>query len=404
MKNGVDTSTLSVRELQALKRAKYPYVSKPAEVRLRQASKRREKLSPEERAAEDREQAERTRQALPKQRPKPNAPPAIKPVPLGEFLKMNIQQRRWVLEGLIRERSTGMIYSWRGVGKTRFAQSMGLAIATGGAFLKWDAKGSQRGVLLVDGELTAPELQERLQSITQGEPPDNFKVLASDLHELGLPNLATPQGQKVIEAALDGVEVLILDNLSTLFRSGVENEAESWLPVQQWLLKLRRQGKTVIVIHHAGKGGEQRGTSRREDVLDLVLNLKRPDDYDPEEGACFEVRFEKARSLSGPDQLTFKAQLMADARGVPTWTWEPVEQSRKSEIAELHSEGKSVRQIAKELGLSKSAVQRAVANCPGVPPPKVVGQRDTPPKSGTPRGTAAGQPGANAYAATKNGE
>jgi len=37
--------------------------------------------------------------------------------------------------------------------------------------------------------------------------------------------------------------------------------------VQGWLLVLRRRGISVMVIHHAGKSGLQRGTSRREDVL-----------------------------------------------------------------------------------------------------------------------------------------
>ena len=37
--------------------------------------------------------------------------------------------------------------------------------------------------------------------------------------------------------------------------------------MQNWLLKLRRQGKSVLLIHHAGTNGRQRGTSRREDAL-----------------------------------------------------------------------------------------------------------------------------------------
>jgi RecA-family ATPase len=177
-----------------------------------------------------------------------------------------------------RKRSS-MIYAWRGVGKTMFALWLAYAIATGGKFLKWSARGKPRGVLYVDGELTAVELQERLKKIAGQSASRNFHVLASDLYEFGLPDLTTPHGHAAIEGSLDGLDVLVLDNISTLFRTGVENEAESWLPVQQWLLRLRRKGKTVILIHHAGKGKEQRGTSRREDVLDLVLNLRRPDDY-----------------------------------------------------------------------------------------------------------------------------
>jgi hypothetical protein len=42
------------------------------------------------------------------------------------------------------------------------------------------------------------------------------------------------------------------------------------------------QRKTVFLIHDSGKNNEKRGTSKREDVLDAVLNLRRPEDYDPE--------------------------------------------------------------------------------------------------------------------------
>ena len=65
----------------------------------------------------------------------------------------------------------------------------------------------------------------------------------------------------------------MVDSLSTLCRSGVENESESWLPVQEWALRLRRNGVSVLFVHHAGKSGKQRGTSRREDVLDTIFHV-----------------------------------------------------------------------------------------------------------------------------------
>jgi putative DNA primase/helicase len=45
---------------------------------------------------------------------------------------------------------------------------------------------------------------------------------------------------------------------------GRENEAESWSPVADWVLHLRRRGIAVILIHHGGKNGQQRGTSKRK--------------------------------------------------------------------------------------------------------------------------------------------
>ena len=98
-----------------------------------------------------------------------------------------------------------------------------------------------------------------------------------------------------------GVELAVIDNLSTLCRSGIENEAESWLPIQEWLLGLRRRGMSAMIVHHAGKRGLQRGTSRREDVLDTTIAMRRPKDYEPSEGCRFEVHFEKSRGFTGDD-------------------------------------------------------------------------------------------------------
>ena len=163
-----------------------------------------------------------------------------------------------------------------------------------------------------------------------------------------------------MDAVLGDAEVIIFDNVSTLFRTGQENESESWVPVQNWLLKLRREGRSVVIIHHSNKAKAQRGTSKREDVLDVVLNLREPSDYEPSEGARFEVHFEKARGLSGTEAVSpFEAKLeMRD--GAVVWTTRDIEDARLADIQELKAEGRSVRDIAKELGLSKSAVQRAL--------------------------------------------
>ena len=70
----------------------------------------------------------------------------------------------------------------------------------------------------------------------------------------------------MIEPFLKDVDMVVLDNIATLCRTGKENESQSWQTMQAWLLELRRRGMTVLLIHHAGKSGDQRGTSAREDI------------------------------------------------------------------------------------------------------------------------------------------
>lgn len=132
-------------------------------------------------------------------------------------------------------------------------------------------------------------------------------------------NLASRKCQKLIGAHLDGVDLLVLDNLSTLVNGGPENDAESSIAMQEWPLDLRRRGITVLIVHHAGRAGNARGTSKREDVLDTVIQLKSPPDYDVSDGARFEVHLTKARGVFGADALPFEAKLQLDDEGRAEW-------------------------------------------------------------------------------------
>jgi putative DNA primase/helicase len=279
---------------------------------------------------------------------------------IGAFLSIQFPPRQYVLNPVLPCRGLSMIYAYRGIGKTFLGLSIGYAVASGGEVMKWSAPRPRR-VLLLDGEMPSETLQRRLAAIARGSAtapsPDHFRILAADGQELGLPDLSSPKGQEALDPFLQGVDLLILDNLSTLCRSGKENEGESWIPVQEWLLRLRRQGVAVLLIHHAGKGGNQRGTSKREDVLDTVIALRRPPDYEPDQGARFEVHFEKARGMSGDDALPLDARLILDDDTVK-WSWQPLVDAKASAVEAMLQDGVPLRDIAEETGMSKSAVHR----------------------------------------------
>jgi putative DNA primase/helicase len=130
--------------------------------------------------------------------------------------------------------------------------------------------------------------------------------------------------------------------------------------MQSWLLDLRRQNVTVLLVHHDGKGGTQRGTSRREDVLSQVVQLKRPTDYRASEGARFEVHLTKSRGVLGEDAEPFEAWLRSGLDGQPQWTLRLIEDAVASAAKVLADEGLSQRDIAKELGTSLTSVNRAL--------------------------------------------
>jgi putative DNA primase/helicase len=239
------------------------------------------------------------------------------------------------------------------------ALGVAYAVASGGSFMKWQAPGPRK-VIIIDGEMPAVTLQERLARIAgdnAAEPPDasHLRILASDLSQDGLPDLSNPEEQARYAEAVRDAALIVVDNLSTLCRSGRENESESWAHVQAWALQQRREGRSVLFVHHAGKGGQQRGTSRREDVLDTVVNLKRPEDYSPAQGARFEVHFEKSRGFTGQDAEPFEATLTEAG-----WAMRNIENALEDRIAVLDAEGLNQRDIATEIGKSPATVNRVL--------------------------------------------
>ena len=282
-------------------------------------------------------------------------------VSIADLLKLDIRPREMVLHPFLPTQGLAMLYSKRGVGKTFLSLGIAVAVASGTRFLRWSAPNSRR-VLYVDGEMPCAALRQRVSDIIAGtdigDPLDNLKIITPDLQERGLPDLATATGQEQIENHLEGVSLLVLDNLSSLVRGVKENEGEGWLPVQDWALDLRRRGISVLFVHHAGKAGAQRGTSRREDLLDSVITLKQPGDYVPTEGLRCEVHYEKTRGFYGEDAKPFEVKLLAGGSGEAIWTVADSEASAKSRARDLLAEGLSVRDVAEETGMSKSAVQR----------------------------------------------
>jgi putative DNA primase/helicase len=274
-----------------------------------------------------------------------------------ELVTLALPARELLLEPIIPARGLAMLYGPRGLGKTHVALGIACAAASGARFLKWSAA-TPRRVLYVDGEMPAADMQARLRAI--GLAPPTLSFLLADMQDLGMPDLGTPEGQDVLERAWGETppELLVIDNLSSLVNSARDNDADGWSIMQAWLLRLRRKGISVLLVHHAGKGGQQRGTSRREDVLDMVIALRRPSDYEPKDGARFEVHLEKARGLFGPQTDPFEARLAPDAQGTPAWSWQALRDTEFARAVALFTDGISASDAAEELGVSRATAYR----------------------------------------------
>lgn len=289
-----------------------------------------------------------------------NLPP-LKAISMEEFLLSTLPERDYLLHPVIPEQGIVMLVAKRGIGKTFTALHMSLSVAGGLSLFNWHAPKARR-VLYVDGEMPAISMQERLAALATGmaAPPhamQNFSIITPDIQSRPMPDLATTYGQQALEPFLAGVDLLVLDNLATLCRTGKENESQSWTPMQTWLLDLRRRGMAVLLVHHAGKSGDQRGTSAREDIMDTVISLRRPTTYSVAEGARFEVHLTKARGIVGEDAMPFEVHLRSEGNQL-IWDVNELVNVQAEQLKQLLAEGFSIRDCADEMGVSKSVVHR----------------------------------------------
>jgi RecA-family ATPase len=196
----------------------------------------------------------------------------------NELRDLQLAPRRRLLGDWLCEGDLGFIFAFRGIGKTWLALAIAQALSAGGKLGEWQAHEPIK-VLYVDGEMPPDLIRDRSEGL-KGNTAANLEFLNHEIlfERTGkVLNITKPEVQQAItqRCVNTGSKVLILDNLSTLASGMRENEADSWELVNNWLLDLRRRKIAVVIIHHAGRSGEMRGTSKREDKRLLDYRSRR---------------------------------------------------------------------------------------------------------------------------------
>ena len=214
------------------------------------------------------------------------------------------------------------VFAERGTGKTWLLLTLALLIAYAKSVMGFEVA-TPRKVLYVDGEMARDDIKSRLFllaerlgiNIHEGDLFENLLVIAADWQPDPIPRVDTLEMQKALEEHVQWADVVIIDNRSCLLDPEGEKDPSAWQPAGDYLLSLRRLGKTVIVAHHANRQGGARGIGKPEDAMDMVLKLTRPGDS-PEAGAMFTVSCQppdgKARGLWGKAAADFTVELTAN--------------------------------------------------------------------------------------------
>lgn len=276
-------------------------------------------------------------------------------------MKLTFPKREMLMSQWLPQPGIAMIFARAGHAKTYLALSIAYAVARGEDLMGWKCERPGR-VLYIDGEMPGGYLKERLAMYGKA-PKGTIVIVCRDTFNLQrkmMPDLGTPEGRRVIDGIIKKVkpDLIILDSLTTLVRTGEESSAEDWLPVQDWLMKHRWRGRSMLVIHHAGKSGDQRGTSKRMDTPETVIKLTKRTDVEMEEDeSAFELMFGKGRELFGGAEEPMMLRLSIK-KGRVAWTHTLVRNEMRERIREMLDGGMKGTAIAKEFKISPARVSQ----------------------------------------------
>ena len=304
----------------------------------------------------------------------------FKSVSLQELTLMDIPPRKAIIDPLIMEGSSMEINGGTGIGKTWFTLEMLCSICTGEKFLGKYEIANPRPVYYIDGEMPLESIRDRMNMI-MARYIYKYKVSEIPFHisnpllfknnfipKINDTKITQPMFKDEVKRFSDIYQkplFICFDNLSCL-TDYKENDNDDWTSMLDMYTELKQEGHSICHVHHVGKGGQQRGASRKHDALDTVIHLKRPEEYDASEGAVFNVRFDKHRHFAGEYARSFKCAIKVDDNNKVSWDISDYKDVASEELLTAYCEGLpdiTYTKLEEEFGISKSTIGRTIKQC-----------------------------------------
>lgn len=285
----------------------------------------------------------------------------------GEMDAIEYKTPNWMVENLLAEGNQAIAYAKAGAGKSLFIGALLSNLCSGHNFAGFEVT-KARKCLLVDGEMSLPELQSRYRRYfkTIKDPQmDNLLIASVFFDDNPMGNLSDLENRmKLIQLIKhEKPELIVLDNYFTLWSPDDHNTADSWQEEVMDLLHFcRKRQIAVVLIDHSNKssrGNSLFGSSVKTVTMDLVLRGEQSEDEDD----IYTWHFEKARSLSSDHRQPFELRL-DDSDGLKFVRSEKIPSGQK--LRQMFDEGYSAREAEgimakeypKEKGYSKSSIDR----------------------------------------------
>ena len=268
------------------------------------------------------------------------APKTLNSYCLNDYLKLDIRPPIFIIERLFKENSINFISGPKGNGKTEFVLGLTHSLCRGQPFLDYTCP-DQLPIVYIDGEMDPYDLIERSQKYIERlcSTQTNYFTIVNFAQQLNetIPDIKSEIGQQLITDVLEKVykltgkkAVVVLDNLRSL-SNYKENDSDEYRLINSWLLRLRGQCYTSIVIDHHGKAGVgPRGTSSKTDNANVSILINAV-----KEKGCpdmvMKVEFDKARGLRPDETEEYEAVYAFNGRWI-----KQTARKNKNEIDDNH--------------------------------------------------------------------
>nr|WP_230968035.1 AAA family ATPase [Nostoc sp. WHI] len=261
------------------------------------------------------------------------------------------------MNGLLPKGKVVLLYAKGGEGKTRIAYDLGLHLATGKAW----------------GGFPVNDKCKLLYVQTDEAPNDTISVLESrgyeDTMEIYLKSKWTVDHSESLREEIKrlGVQFVLIDSLSTVNKNSLfsENDVEYARPILRLKDIAQELGITILIIHHANKAGETRGSSAIFASVSEVWKLERDTSQEaPSDGTGRLLTIEKSRSRA---PATYKLQFCPEDK---SWIClgkqgemgdTTVLKDRILEFLEIHrGTAYEVEELTHEIGGNSDSIRRAL--------------------------------------------
>ena len=192
--------------------------------------------------------------------------------------------------GPIYRAKIGMFVAPTGSGKTFFCHALADSLSSGYSLAHWGSQQKCR-VAVVDGEMTGMDLRRIGDDL---DLAGEYAVFGAYGTEGGYINLMDPVTQKWILGRLEGFDVVLFDNVYSLFPTTekvASITAEYGQALTAFFLQLKMNGISAYAFDHPAKSGAQFGTITKSWGLDLLGIMTRPKGEFDEGFAGFDLSF-----------------------------------------------------------------------------------------------------------------